>query len=366
VVRTAAQSWGRLAAAVAVAATVRDLARLARHAGGASTLPRVRRGDAVASTAAPAGQRVSAVLPARDEAARLGRALNALCATGPELVEVLVVDDDSADATAAVARAAPDPRVRVLSAPPLVPGSVGKPAACAYGADAAAGAWLWFLDADVAVAPDALRRLLAAADEWQVPCVSAVGRLDVAGGAGALVLPELGFSMVAGGRLRASGQCLLVRRDVYDAVGGHDAVRGEVVEDLALAARIAAAGHGVRIAVAPDAYRVRMYDDRPALWAGLAKNTTYVRSGPLIEAVRVAPAVLPPLAAALGARRAAAMAYAVRVLGSAGCRAVSRTPVRWAPAAPLADVMLFAHYLAARRRRRHGRPVLWRGRPVLR
>ncbi len=307
------------------------------------------------------GADVVAVVPARDEAAAVGACVRALRATGVR--EVVVVDDWSGDATAAVAAAA---GARVVAAPALPAGAVGKPAACRAGAGATAGEWLWFVDADVVVAPDAPARLLAVADETGAALVSAFGRVATPTAGAAWLLPEVGLGLarrLAPGAVAdpaspaafASGQCLLVRRAAYDAAGGHD-VRA-VVEDVALARAVKARGYGVRVVLAPDMFETALYGSLVAAWPGLRKSARVVRPRLAVEAAWALAAVAPLLAWRTRAGRAA---YVAQVVVSAGGRAVSGAPVWPAVAAPFAEVWLFANRLAAARRR----PVAWRGRAV--
>jgi hypothetical protein len=173
---------------------------------------------------------VSVVVPARDEAGRVGGCVAALLAQDAKVVEVVVVDDGSQDATAAEAAAA--------GAPPA--GTV-RP-----GSGAATRSW-W----EKLLLPDLG---LAVAERLDLDAVA-----DPASPAAFL-----------------SGQCLLVRRDAYEAVGGFGAVAGSLVEALALARRLKAASGRLELRLAPDLAAVRMYGCFGDLWAGLAKNLAEV------------------------------------------------------------------------------------------
>jgi glycosyltransferase involved in cell wall biosynthesis len=309
------------------------MARFARH-----TAPRVPGPYAVAD--------VVAVVPARDEAAAIGACVAALRATGAG--EVVVVDDGSADATADVAAAA---GARVVAAPPLAPGQVGKPAACRAGAAATDSTWLWFVDADVVVAPDALARLLAHADETGADLVSALGRVATPTLAARWLLPEVGLTLARRLDLSdgtfASGQCLLIKRSAYDAAGGHD-VRA-VVEDVTLARAVTARGGRVETVLAPDLYETTMYATLGEAWRGLLKNSAEVRTKPLTEAAWLAAALAGGLPG-----------YAAAAVVSAGGRVVAKAPVWPALGAPLAELWLIANWWRSRRRA----PVPWKGRRV--
>jgi 4,4'-diaponeurosporenoate glycosyltransferase len=189
---------------------------------------------------------LSVIVPARDEAARLPALLQSLRRSLPPPLETIVVDDGSADATSAIARAA---GAAVVTAPPLPAGWAGKPWACAIGAALARGDVLVFLDADVTLARDALARLAGEVErrgglvsvqphhrtERLYERLSAFFNLVGLMGVDAFALWR-GHTRPAG----AFGACLAVRRADYEAAGGHAAVRGEVLEDLALSRRFAA------------------------------------------------------------------------------------------------------------------------------
>lgn len=204
---------------------------------------------------------VSAVIPARDEEATLPALLASLRAL--DLAEVVVVDDGSVDATASVARAG-GATVLPASAPP--PGWTGKAWACQLGADATGGDLLLFLDADTVLAPDALAGLLEL-HEVHGGLVSVQPFHRVVRPYEQLSSYFNVMSLLASGAFtrRASpgpmafGPCLLTSRTDYVAAGGHAAVRGEVLDDVQLAAAYDRAGLPVRCAVGGDTIRMRSY-----------------------------------------------------------------------------------------------------------
>jgi 4,4'-diaponeurosporenoate glycosyltransferase len=212
--------------------------------------------------AAPA-RAVSIVVPARNEERTLPVLLASLRALDPAPHELIVVDDGSTDATAAVA-AAHGATVLAVTPPP---GWAGKPYACHVGADAATGTHLLFLDADTWLAPNALGRLLAEhrargglvsvqphhRTERPYEQLSAFFNVTAMMGTGAFA---------AAGRVPAAmafGPCLLTTVADYRAAGGHAAVRGEVVEDVHLARRYRARGLPVHCLAGGDVVGFRMY-----------------------------------------------------------------------------------------------------------
>lgn len=254
----------------------------------------------------PAGP-VTVVIPARNEAQRLPGLLAPLTAGLPAHVQVIVVDDHSADDTAAVARGYP--RVRVVPAPDLPPGWTGKSWACHAGARAAPAGDLVFLDADVELAPDALMRALALRRErgglvsiWPYHRVvhayehlCALFNLTtlMAMGAGSLVAPR---------NVRAAAGPMIVTTTAdYARVGGHESVRTELVEDVGLGRRYAEAGLPVAVLGGGRDVAFRMYGEGfRSLVRGCSRN---LGSGPfLLSPVRVV-AIVFWLVCAIGAFR---------------------------------------------------------------
>lgn len=204
---------------------------------------------------------VSLVVPARDEAEQLPR----LLASVPRDVEVVVVDDGSRDATAAVAEAHGARVVRGAEPPE---GWVGKPWACAQGAEAASGSVLVFVDADVRFGPDGLDRVLATLvhrgglvsvqpfHEPGTPVEHLAALFNVVAVAGTDLGSPLGRRAGVRG---AFGPVLATRREDHDRAGGHRAVRSSVLDDVDLADAYRRAGLPVTVRAGGDAISFRMY-----------------------------------------------------------------------------------------------------------
>jgi hypothetical protein len=319
--------------------------------------------------------RTSVLLPARDEAHRIEPCLRALLDQDDNgLMEVLVLDDGSTDATAAVVRriAGSDDRVRVLTGRPLPPGWLGKPHACQQLADAAdpASSALVFVDADVVLAPHAVAATVAMLAELDL--VSPYPRQDTPG-ATRLVQPLLQWSWLTFLPLRlaersprpslaaANGQLLAVRRDTYERAGGHAAVRDQVVEDVALLRAVKRVGGRGGVADGTRLGTTTMYADWSALVKGYTKSAWTVPAPAvgLLALLYVVPAV-----GALRGSRAGAVAYAAGV----GGRVISarRTGGRVFPDALAQPVSVgLLCWLAARSRlaRRRG-TLTWKGRAL--
>lgn len=221
----------------------------------------------------PKAPSVSLLVPARNEAENLPHSLPSLLRQGA--LEVLVLDDDSQDETAEVAQnlGKGHPSFRLLSGTPPPPGWKGKNWACWQLAQQAKGEVLVFTDADAVWEEGALGGLLAGLGDR--PLLSALPRQEVKGLAVGIVVPFfMGglFSFLPHPlleRLRvANGQVLAFRREAYFAFGGHGAVKGEVLEDVALARKAKA----YRLALGTGLFRVRMYRGYRETLEGLGKN----------------------------------------------------------------------------------------------
>jgi 4,4'-diaponeurosporenoate glycosyltransferase len=216
-----------------------------------------------ASDARPA-RRVSVIVPARNEAIRLPGLLDALAAQTRPAEEVLVVDDDSDDDTAAVATAA---GAGVVPAPPLPDGWTGKTWACWTGAQQARGDVLVFLDADTTPEPDLLARLVDALHRRRgllsVMPYHRMQRQYERLSAFFSVISLMGVGAASARRSApvtgAYGPCLACDRRDYDAVGGHESIRGAVVDDVALARAFRRVGLPVRVFGGRGAIRFRLY-----------------------------------------------------------------------------------------------------------
>ncbi len=322
------------------------------------------------------GERVSVLLPVRDEAGRVGACVTALLASTGVDLEVVVLDDGSSDGTAdAVAAVAQgDPRLRLLTGRPLPAGWLGKPHACQQLADAAAPTSdvLVFVDADVLLAPHAVAATVALLEHADLDLLSPYPRQD-APGATRLVQPLLQWSWLTflplglaersprASLSAANGQLLAVRRDAYDRAGGHAAVRAEVVEDVALLRAVKRAGGRGGVADGTAIATTRMYGTWRELVDGYGKSlwTLPLPAVGLLLGLYVVPPV-----AALRGSRAGALGYAAAVAGRVvAARRTGSRPLPDALAHPLSVGLLAALAVRSRWARRRG-SLTWKGRAV--
>ena len=224
---------------------------------------------------------VSVIVPAKDEEANIGAALETLVAQDYPNIEIIVVDDRSTDGTAEVVRrvAARDGRVRLVQVKELAAGWFGKPHAMHTGAREARGEWLLFVDADCRQAPHSVRVGVGFCAAEGGEMLSLWPVLEMHGFWENAVQPVAGSVLVAWFRpgwvndpkhraAFANGQYILIRRSAYEAVGGHEAVRAKVVEDIAFARHVKGSGRRLLNAVGQDLFTTRMYDSLRAMWKG--------------------------------------------------------------------------------------------------
>lgn len=331
----------------------------------------------------PATERVSVLLPARNEARRIRPCLSALLAQ--RLVadlEVLVLDDESTDGTANAAAEVlgADPRAGVLAGRPPPPGWLGKPHACAQLAAAASGSVLVFVDADVVLEPHAVAATVALLRSARLDLVSPYPRQLAGTLAERLVQPLLQWSWLTTLPLglaersprrslaAANGQLLAVDAGAYRRAGGHDAVRAAVLDDLALLRAVKATGGRGTVADGTAIATCRMYDGWADLRDGYSKSLWAAFGSRLGAAAVVGGLVLayvvPPVAALRGSP-VGALGYAAAVAGRVlVARRTSGRPLPDALAHPVSIVTL--GWLTARSLVLHRRGRLtWRGRLVL-
>jgi chlorobactene glucosyltransferase len=335
------------------------------------------------------GPLLSIVVPARDEERSIEQALRSLLAQDYGPLEVIVVDDGSTDGTRAIlAGFAGDPRLTVIDGAEPPPGWLGKPHALHQGARASKGELLLFVDADVIYAPDAARRAVAFLLARGVDFLALLPRAETRGFWENVLIANLecaiyfGPTFLIGARrprwLAAGGGAgNLVRRSVYEAIGGHEALRDSVVDDVRLATTVKRAGYPVALALTDDLVSVRIYHGFREIWDGFTKNVAYVLNGPIGLLVAfwmiawTVLSILPPAvlaAAALGAPIStldvwrAAMAWGILVAARVALSLTLGKPLWSALTQPIMAAVWAGLLVRSAWRRFVRRSLTWRGR----
>lgn len=261
-------------------------------------LPRVRRVPSPDDAPRGAGRApvdVTVVVPARNEEASLPKLLASLDRQSVRPTQVIVVDDGSSDATAEIARG--HPGVTLVEGAPLPPGWTGKTWALHQGVAVAEADTLVFLDADVRLDPDALTALLEEHGRRgglvSVQPYHHTERAYEQLAAYFNIIAVMGVGMASPGRdgraHAAFGPCLVTSRADYERAGGHEAVRGEIIEDVALGRAYDDAGLPVAALGGGGLVSFRMYPKGPGqLIEGFSKNmATGARSVPPVRALAI-------------------------------------------------------------------------------
>ncbi|MGE3537416.1 MAG: glycosyltransferase family 2 protein [Candidatus Tectimicrobiota bacterium] len=331
---------------------------------------------------------VSVLIPARDEAAGIATAVTAALASQGVCLEVLVLDDHSEDATAAIvaALAVHESRLRLLQGPPLPPGWCGKPHACAVLARYARFPILVFVDADVRLESTGLARLAGFLKTSGADLVSGIPRQETVTWLECLVIPLL-HTMLLGflplWRMRRSrhpaygsgcGQLFMVRREAYEGAGGHAAIRASWHDGLTLPRAFRRAGWRTDLCDATELATCRMYGSASALWQGLAKNAREGLAAPSMllpsTLLLLGGQCLPPLLLLLGGLLAVPpLALGLALLGTLAAygprlamRRRFRQPLGGALLHPVGVLLLVLIQWYAWSRACLGRPATWKGR----
>ena len=243
----------------------------------------------VAAETVSGGPAVSVIIPARNEEVCLGACLQSLVAQTDIDFEIIVVDDASTDRTRQIVKSFPS--VRVVDAGLPHPGWSGTNNAVAVGAGVARGEWLLFTDADTVHLPGSLARALAEAGQKGAAVLSYSPEQEVHGFWEKAVMPVVFAELAATYRpglvsdprspaAAANGQYILISRNAYDAVGGHAALSGSLLEDVALARAVKASGRRIFFRYGGDAVRTRMYRSFSQLVEGWTKNLALLFPSP--------------------------------------------------------------------------------------
>ncbi len=234
---------------------------------------------------------VTAIVPARNEEASIAACIASLAAQ-PQIVEIIAVNDQSSDRTAEILRdlAKNLPHLRVIDASAPPSDWVGKNHAVSLGAQQASSPWLLFTDADAVLLEGAIAKALALATEKDAALISFSPEQELQTWYEKVLIPFIYLRLAQRFSLdevndpssksaAANGQFLMITREAYDAVGGHDAIHNSVLEDVALARRVKSAGFRIWFASGFGIVRVRMYRSFSAMWEGWKKNLFQLMGG---------------------------------------------------------------------------------------
>jgi chlorobactene glucosyltransferase len=235
---------------------------------------------------------VSTIVPARNEERNIDRCVQGLRGQNYPNLELIFVDDDSTDGTPAILtrHSSQDARLKVVHTGGKPEGWNGKQWACHCGAIAANGEWLCFMDADTFAEPPLIIRALAFAASAGIDMLSLQPWYEMRGLWERIVLPAglLPLLLVfpphrvndPDDRLCiANGEFILIRREVYDDIGGHAGVRDRMMDDYSLAERVKSFGHRLFVADGTQLMRVRLYTNLREIWDGALKAAVQISGG---------------------------------------------------------------------------------------
>ncbi len=228
---------------------------------------------------------ISICVPARNEENNIRRCAEAALAQDYPNIEVIVLDDRSTDATSEILRqlAAQNDMLKIVSGSDLPEGWAGKPHALFQASAAAYGEWLCFVDADTFLKPEAISSVYAKAIETKADLFTTMNQQILGSFWEKVVMPlvmtalSVGFSprKVNDPKTRdaiANGQFIFIKRSVYDAIGGHESVKDQIVEDKAISEQVKWNGYHLVVADGMQVLSTRMYTSLATMWEGWTKN----------------------------------------------------------------------------------------------
>ncbi len=228
---------------------------------------------------------ISVCVPARNEARNIRRCVDALLAQDYPNFEIIILDDRSTDGTAKILAelSQTDDRLKVIHGNELPSGWAGKPHALMQASAVARGEWLCFVDADTFPAPNTLSAVYAKATETKADFFTIFTHQEMESFWERTILPLVLTALSVGFPPRkvndpqskvaiANGQFIFVKRNIYDALGGHAAVKASIAEDKDLAVVTKSAGYRLIVGDGSDFVRTRMYTSLPEMWEGWTKN----------------------------------------------------------------------------------------------
>lgn len=298
-------------------------------------------------------------------------------------LEIIVVDDNSDDGTAEEVLIA-SARARVISGKPLAPGWSGKLWAVAQGVEIAsekAPDYLLLTDADVVHDPRNVESLVARAEEHSFDLVSLMVRLRCASLAEKATIPAFVFfffqlyppDWIAQNDRRmagAAGGCMLVKRTALENAGGIAGIRGELIDDCALARRLKDSNARVWLGLAAETQSIRPYETSAPIWNMVARtaftqlqHSWWLLAGTVLGmvVVYIVPVVLTVGAAGI-TRAVAALAWILMTLLYLPAIRYYRLSPMWALVLPLTALFYLAATVESALRTLRGQGGAWKGR----
>lgn len=228
---------------------------------------------------------ITVIVPARNEEGKIGRCLESLAKQDYPNFEIIAVDDRSQDATGAIIHelASKYANLKCIRGKEAPPGWIGKCSALVQAVEHANGQWYLFTDADTCHTPQSLRYAISYAMANKAELISFMPVQELGSFWERAVMPVLLGSFLCGDPLNtinehtnerayAYGQYILVRRAVYESVGGHESVHDQILDDISFARVVKSHGYHILSADGRLLYKVRMYTDLESLWQGWTKN----------------------------------------------------------------------------------------------
>ncbi len=226
---------------------------------------------------------ISVCIPARNEERNIRACVEAVLDQTYPNFEVIVLDDRSTDSTLEILHSIQNDKLKIINGSDLPSGWAGKPHALYQAANSARGDWLCFIDADTFLAPEALASCYAKAVETNADLFTMMTFQITVTFWERVVLPLVMTALSVGFSPRkvndpkrkdaiANGQFIFIKRSVYDAIGGHESVKDQIVEDKAISEKVKWSGYRLIVADGMQVARTRMYTSLAEMWEGWTKN----------------------------------------------------------------------------------------------
>ncbi len=226
--------------------------------------------------------RVSIIIPVRNEGKKLKESLESILNQDYSNKEIIVVEGGSTDNTREILGFFKD-RIKIVNEPPLPNGWVGKNWACYVGYHEAKGEYLLFTDGDTIHDRNLLKTAISKMEEEKADFLTLIPSLEMKSTTVKMVLPIIGqfiyvvnlapyFNTSSRFGIFGNGQYMLIKRDAYAKIGGHEAVKSKIIEDFNLAKLLKKSNFRVRLYNGLSLFKVRMYDDMKEMLEGWGKN----------------------------------------------------------------------------------------------